>query len=193
MQVDPHYESRIAEIKERWYKLSKNTGSLREQDKRAALGTEVWGSNMLAKVHAPFVLLTGAGLMNAAHCWGAVKSMFALEFSGASKMSWAGNSVELLNCRALLECAAHATYVRPLLQHLLLSLLSVWAKATHVAAGKAELLLKQTMDLLWSVCQSDSSGVNPASLTLRANWGVESYEQLWRQPSTSCNGGHDFY
>ena len=53
VQVDPRYESRIAEIKERWYKLSKNTGSLREQDKRAALGTEVWGSSMLAKVSTP--------------------------------------------------------------------------------------------------------------------------------------------
>lgn len=48
--MDPRYEGRLAEIKERWYKLSKNTGNLREQDKRAALGTEVWGSNMLAKV-----------------------------------------------------------------------------------------------------------------------------------------------
>ena len=49
-QVDPRYESRLQEIRERWKKLYKNTGSLREQDKRAALGTEVWASNLLAKV-----------------------------------------------------------------------------------------------------------------------------------------------
>ncbi|KAL3133849.1 hypothetical protein ABBQ32_008318 [Trebouxia sp. C0010 RCD-2024] len=49
-KVDPRYEGRLEEIKKRWTKLSKNTGNLREQDKRAALGTEVWGSNMLAKV-----------------------------------------------------------------------------------------------------------------------------------------------
>lgn len=50
--MDPRYEGRLEEIKKRWTKLSKNTGNLREQDKRAALGTEVWGSNMLAKVNS---------------------------------------------------------------------------------------------------------------------------------------------
>ena len=66
--MDPRYESRIAEIKERWYKLSKNTGSLREQDKRAALGTEVWGSNMLAKVSTPAIALSMRGGQDCSVC-----------------------------------------------------------------------------------------------------------------------------
>lgn len=49
-KVDPRYESRVGAIRKRWQKLHKDTGSLTARDKQRALGDEMWGPNMLAKV-----------------------------------------------------------------------------------------------------------------------------------------------
>lgn len=49
-QVDPRYESRLGAIRKRWQKLHKDAGSLNSLDKKRALGEEMWGPNMLAKV-----------------------------------------------------------------------------------------------------------------------------------------------
>jgi len=48
--VDPRYESRLGAIRKRWHKLHTDTGNLTVRDKKRALGDEMWGSNMLAKV-----------------------------------------------------------------------------------------------------------------------------------------------
>ncbi len=50
-QVDPRYESRLGAIRKRWQKLHKDTGNLTARDKKRALGDEMWGPNMLAKVN----------------------------------------------------------------------------------------------------------------------------------------------
>ncbi|DBB17271.1 TPA: hypothetical protein ACH3X3_014319 [Trebouxia sp. C0006] len=49
-KVDPRYESRLGAIRKRWQKLHKDTGNLTARDKKRALGDEMWGPNMLAKV-----------------------------------------------------------------------------------------------------------------------------------------------
>lgn len=52
-QADPKYEARRKQIRKRWSRLTQQTGSLGAQEKRFALGSEIWEPKTVAKVSCP--------------------------------------------------------------------------------------------------------------------------------------------